>query len=150
MSFVDPIVQEAVKEVVSLQTAEDSVKKREAMKPAILKVTRERLNQIVKITDIVIVNVDLSDKLEHAIEAKMVQQQQAEQAKFSQLQAQTEAETAAIRAKGEANAITIRGEALKSNLELIQLQIVEKWDGHSPQTVVTSTGGSNILLPVNR
>ena len=150
MAFVDPVVQEAVKEVVSLQTAEDSVKKREAMKPAILSVVRERLKAIVQVADIVIVNVDLSDKLEHAIEAKMVQQQQAEQSKFAQDQARVEAETAAIRAKGEADAIRIRGEALRENRDLIQLQIVEKWDGHTPTTIVTGEGGgaTSILLPV--
>ncbi len=58
-------------------------------------------------------DVALSSELEQAIEAKMVQQQEAEKAIFKMQQARTDAETLIIKAKADAEAITIQGEALE-------------------------------------
>lgn len=93
-------------------------------------------------------NVSLSGELEAAIEAKMVQEQEAAKAKFVQQKAEIEANTAIIRAKGEAEAIRVRGRALQDNPGLVQLQIVEKWNGVSP-LVVGSGSGANVLLPID-
>ncbi|HTR41406.1 MAG TPA: hypothetical protein VMH87_07290, partial [Pseudomonadales bacterium] len=85
---------------------------------------------------------------EDAIEAKMVQEQEADKAKFTQQKAQIDADTTVITAKGEAEAMKVRGEALKENPNYIQLQIVEKWDGKSPLVVGNGASGANILLPL--
>ena len=75
--------------------------------------------------------------------------QEAAKARFTQQKAQIEADTAIIKAKGEAEAIRVRAEAIKDNPGLIQLQIVEKWDGRSPLVVGGGEGGgANILLPL--
>ena len=93
--------------------------------------------------------VSLSKELESAIEAKMVQEQEAAKAKFVQQKAQIEADTAIIRANGEAQAIRVRGKALQDSPGLVQLQIVEKWNGISPLVVNSGGGGgANILLPI--
>ena len=104
-SLIAPRVQEAIKEVTALQTAEQIVKSREQIKQKTLAAARLKIGNILTVEDIVIRNIDLSDDLERAIEAKMVAEQQAAQARFSQVQAQVEADTAIIRAKGEAEAI---------------------------------------------
>lgn len=152
--FVNPLVQEALKEVASSRSAERLVKEREAIKMEVLASLRKKVNGLVTIVDLAIENFDLSTELERAIEAKMVQEQDAAKAKFAQQQAQIEAETASIRAEGEANAIRIRGEALKQNAALISLQIVEKWNGVTPTTVVIGNGSegsaANILLPISK
>jgi len=152
--FVNPLVQEALKEVASSRSAEKIVKDREAIKMEALVSLRKKVKGLVTIVDLAIENFDLSDELERAIEAKMVQEQDAAKAKFAQQQAQIEAETAAIRAEGEANAIRIRGEALKQNAALISLQIVEKWNGVTPTTIVIGSGAdsnaANILLPISK
>ncbi len=97
-------------------------------------------------------NVTFSKEYEKAIEAKQVAQQRAEQAKYELQQAQVEAEKKVATARGEAQAIQIRGEALAKNPTVIELELITKWDGKAPETLVTNggTGASSIILPVSR
>ncbi|PIR23685.1 MAG: hypothetical protein COV44_01820 [Deltaproteobacteria bacterium CG11_big_fil_rev_8_21_14_0_20_45_16] len=148
-SLIAPRVNEALKEVTALQSAELIVRKREEIKSKALALAKEKLGQILVIEDMVIQDISLSKELESAIEAKMVQEQEAAKAKFIQTKTQIEAQTAVIRAEGEAKAIKIRGDALRQNPALIQLQVVEKWDGKAPLVVGGNNGGgSNIILPL--
>lgn len=149
-SLVAPRVQEAIKEVAALETAEQIVKKREQIKLATLAATRGKIGSILWVEDIVIRDLDLSAELEQAIEAKMVAEQEAEQARFTQLQTQVEAETAVIRARGEGEAIRVRGEALRVNPAFLRLQIVERWNGRSPLLVPADPRGTGagLLLPL--
>ncbi|HEY3913726.1 MAG TPA: prohibitin family protein [Verrucomicrobiae bacterium] len=148
-SLIEPRVQEAMKEVTALDTAEEIVKNREQIKDKALASAREKVGSLLVIDDVVIQNIDLTKQLEDAIEAKMVQEQEADKAKFTQQKAQVEADTTVITAKGEAEAIKIRGEALKETPNYIQLQIVEKWDGKTPLVVGSGTSGVNMLLPMS-
>ncbi|PWU17958.1 MAG: hypothetical protein C5B50_10175 [Verrucomicrobia bacterium] len=149
-SLIAPRVQEALKEVTAMQTAEQIVKNREEIKQKGLAASKAKIGSLLWVEDIVIRNIDLSKELEHAIEAKMVAEQQAAQARFTQLQTQVEAETAVIKAKGEAEAIKVRGEALKLNPAFLRLQIVERWNGKSPLVVPAeaNNGGAALLLPL--
>jgi prohibitin 2 len=88
--------------------------------------------------------VSLSKELENAIEARMVQQQEAEKTIFTMQQAKTDAETLIIKAKADAESIRIQGEALEKAPRLVELKMVEKWNGVAPQVVGSR---SNILLP---
>ena len=149
-SLIAPRVQEALKEVTALQSAEQIVKKREEIKARALVATKEKIGGILIVEDIVLENITLSKELEAAIESKMVQEQEAAKARFTQQKSQIEADTAIIKAKGEAEAIRIRGEALRDTPGLIQLQIVEKWDGKAP-LVIGGGGentGTNFILPL--
>lgn len=149
-SLIAPRVQEALKEVTALQTAEQIVKGREEIKQKAIASARQKIGTILHVEDIVIQNIDLSPELERAIEAKMVAEQQAVQARFTQMQTQVEAETAVIRAKGEAEAIKARGDALKLNPAFLRLQIVERWNGKSPLVVPAdpNSTGAGLLLPL--
>lgn len=149
-SLIAPRVQEALKEVTALQTAEQIVKKREEIKRGAMAAAKQKIGSILWVEDIVIRSIDLSDELERAIEAKMVAEQEAAQAHFTQLQTQVEAETVVIRAKGEADAIRVRGEALEANPAFLRLQIVERWNGRSPLLVPGDTKGTGagLLLPL--
>jgi prohibitin 2 len=148
-SLVEPRVQEAMKEVTAQQSAEQIVKNREQIKNQALANARTKIGSLLVIDDLVIQNIDLTKQLEDAIEAKMVQEQEADKAKFTQQKAQIEADTVVITAKGDAESIRIRGEALKETPNFIELQIVEKWDGKSPLVVGTGASGANMLLPLN-
>jgi len=149
-SLVAPRVQEAMKEVTALQTAEQIVKKREEIKQAAITAARQKIGAIVIVEDIIIRSIDLSAELERAIEAKMVAEQEAVKSRFTQQQTEIEAQTVVIRAKGEAESITVRGEALKLNPAFLRLQIVEKWNGRSPLVVPAdaANNGSRLLLPL--
>ncbi len=149
-SLIAPRVQEAIKEVTALLTAEQIVKNREEIKKDAIAGARQKIGEMLWVEDIVIRNLELSPELEKAIEAKMVAEQQAAQARFTQAQKQVEAETAVIRARGEAEAIKVRGEALKLNPAFLRLEIVEKWSGKSPLVVPAdrTTSGTGLLLPL--
>ncbi len=149
-SLISPRVAEALKEVTALQSAEQIVKKREEIKAKALAAAKIKIGELLVIEDIVIQNVSLSKELETAIEAKMVQEQEAAKAKFIQQKAEIEANTAIIRAKGEAEAIRVRGRAVRESPGLVQLQIVEKWNGVSPLVVGGNGSGANILLPLGK
>jgi len=149
-SLIAPRIQEAMKEITAAYTAEQIVKDREAIKQRAITAARQKIGQILSVEDIVIRNIDLSHELEAAIEAKMVAEQEAARARFTQLLMQVEADTAVIRARGEAEAIRIRGEALKLNPAFLRLQIVEKWNGHSPLVIPqpADSSQSGLLLPL--
>jgi prohibitin 2 len=142
-SVVAPRVQEALKEVAALQSAEQIVKNREQIKTRALEITRKKIGTLLVIEDIVIQNIALTRELENAIEAKMVQEQEAAKSKYFQQRAQIDADTAVIQAKGEAESIRIRGQALKDNPAFVDLKIVDKWDGLTPLVI---GGGDNLVF----
>jgi prohibitin 2 len=144
-SLVAPRIHEALKEVVASQSAEQVVKNREHIKARSLEVARKKIGTLLVVEDIVIENITLTKELEHAIEAKMVQEQEASKSKYLQQRAQIESDTTVIKAKGEAESIRIRGEALKANPAFVDLQIVDKWDGITPLVI---GGGKDFVLPL--
>jgi len=147
-SLVAPRVHEALKEAAALRSAEMIVQKREDVKVRALELAQQKIGTLIKIEDLVIENIALSPQLEAAIELKMVQEQEASKAKFIQQRTEVEARTAVIRAEGEARAITLRGEALRSNPALVQLEMIEKWDGHPPRVVSGISQSAEMILPL--
>lgn len=149
-SLIAPRVQEAIKEVTALLTAEQIVKNREDIKKKALAAASQKIGTLLVVEDIVVRDINLSNELEKAIEAKMVAEQQANQARFTQIQTQVEAETAVISAKGEAEAIRVRGEALRQSPAFLRWKIVERWNGRSPMVVPSGADntGAALLLPL--
>jgi prohibitin 2 len=141
-TLVAPRVQEAIKEVAALQSAEQIVKNREQIKTHSLELTRKKIGTLLVVEDIVIQDIALTKELESAIEAKMVQEQEAAKSKYFQQRVQIEADTTVIQAKGEAESIRIRGQALRDNPSVLDLKIVEKWDGLAPLVI----GGGDGLV----
>ena len=155
--LVAPRAQEALKEVTAIRSAEQIVKQREQVKTEALLAIRKKVGEVLEVEDIIIEDISLSKELATAIEQKMVQEQEAAKAKFTKMKAEIDADTAIARAKGEADSallkaraeaesIKIRGDALSKNPAVVELQLIERWNGVSPQ-VVTSGNGVNILLP---
>ncbi len=142
-SLIAPRIHEALKEVAALQSAEQIVKNREVIKARALEISRRKIGNLLVVEDIVIQDITLTRELESAIEAKMVQEQEASKSKFFQDRAQIEANTAVIQAKGEAESIRIRGEALKDTPAFVDLKIVDKWDGLTPLVI---GGGDNLVF----
>ena len=149
-SLIAPRVQEAIKEVTALLTAEQIVKSREEIKKKALAAATLKIGSLLVVEDIVVRDINLSNELEKAIEGKMVAEQQANQARFTQVQTQIEAETAVISAKGEAEAIRVRGEALRQSPAFLRWKIVERWNGRSPMVVPSGpeNAGAALLLPL--
>jgi prohibitin 2 len=148
VSLVQPRVAEALKERTALRNAETIVQKREEIKTGSLESARKKIGDLIVIEDLVLEDINLTPVLEKAIEAKMVQEQEAARARFAQQQAEVEANTEVIKAKGEAEAIHLRGKALRENPSVLDLQIVERWDGLTPLVVGPGIGGAEVLLPL--
>lgn len=149
-SLIAPRIQEALKEVTAMLSAEQIVKSREQVKQKAVTAARLKIGKILQVEDIVLRDIQLSSELERAIEAKMVAEQQAAQARFTQVQTQVEAETAVISARGQADAIKVRGEALRLNPVFLRLKLVERWNGKSPLVVPSdkNSTGAGLLLPL--
>lgn len=148
-SLVQPRVAEALKELTALRSAEMIVQKREEIKTSTLDNARKKIQDLVILDDLVIEDIGLTDVLEKAIEAKMVQEQEAARSRFAQQQAEVEANTAVIKARGEAQSINLRGKALTENPSVLDLQVVERWDGIAPLVVGPGAEGANMLLPLS-
>jgi prohibitin 2 len=147
-TLVKPRVAEALNEITARRSAELIVQKREEVKSQALESARRKVGEILVIEDIVLEDINLTKALENAIEAKMVQEQEAARSRFAQQQAQTEASTAVIKAKGEAESIVLRGKALQENPSVLELQIIERWDGVTPLVVGPGATGANMMLPL--
>lgn len=147
-SLIRPRVAEALNEITASRTAEVIVKKREEVKTRGLESAQRKVGDVLVIEDLVLEDITLTRALENAIEAKMVQEQEAARARFAQQQAQIEASTAVIKAKGEAESINLRGQALRENPSVLDLQVVERWDGSTPLVVGPGVTGANLVLPL--
>lgn len=156
-TLINAKTQESIKEATSTRSAEMIVKQREVVKNLALEAVRKKIGSIIVIEDLVISDVKLSKQLTASIESKMVQEQEAAKAKYTKQKAEIDAEMTVAIAKGEAEAtltnaraeaesIRIRGEALRQNPGVIELQLIQKWDGVSP-TIVSGSGGLSMLLP---
>ena len=147
-ALIKPRVAEALNEITARRSAEIIVQKREEVKSQALESARRKVGDVLVIEDLVLEDINLTDALENAIEAKMVQEQEAARSRFAQQQAQTEASTAVIKAKGEAESIALRGAALRENPSVLELQIIERWDGITPLVVGPGATGANMMLPL--
>lgn len=147
-TLIKPRVAEALNEITARRSAELIVQKREEVKSQALESARRKIGDVLVIEDIVLEDINLTKALENAIEAKMVQEQEAARSRFAQQQAQTEASTVVIKAKGEAESIILRGKALQENPSVLELQIIERWDGVTPLVVGPGATGANMMLPL--
>lgn len=148
--LVEPRLQEALKQVTAKYSADNLVKSREAIREAALKTVRDAVGFTIEIVDLNISNIDLSDQLEKAIEQKMVKEQEALAMSYQLDKANKEAQITIVNAKAEAESVKIKGEALAVSSKVIELEIVKRWDGKAPQTVVvgSNSSGASIILPV--
>ena len=153
--IIDPSVQEAMKAVTALYTAEQLVTKRPDVAAAIKTALRERLQRHgLVIDEFSVTNFKFSESFDAAIEAKTVAEQQKLKAERDLERIKVEAEQRIAQARAEAESTKLAAEAQAEALrmqretitpELIRLREVEarikaidKWNGTMPQV----TGGT--------
>lgn len=136
---IDPAIQEAVKSVTANYTAEELITKREEVREKILALLTTKLQAYGVNTDSLnIVNFAFSDSFNQAIEAKVTAEQNALAAKNKLDQVKYEAEQTVTTAEAQAKAIQIQAQAINSQggADYVQLQAVNKWDGHLPMQMI--------------
>lgn len=149
-TLVYPRLENAMKQIVAQFRAEDVVKSREKIRADLLTLVKKDVEGLVDIIDIPITNIDLTDEMERAIELKQVTEQQALAKKYEVQKAESESEITIIGAKAEAESVKLKGQAIKDNPDVIALDIVSRWNGISPTTVVIQGDkvGANVILPI--
>lgn len=169
-SIISPAIQESVKSVTANYAAEELITKRDAVKTQIkskiidfitVTLAEKEINGAVQVANVAITDFEFSIEFNRAIELKVRAEQEALQAKNEKVKRVTQAEAANAERRLEADsaayqiktssearakAIELEAKSLKSNPELIQLRLAEKWDGRLPQV---SGSAGNMLLDVN-
>ena len=172
-TVLTPMVHETLKEICKDLNSEEIVQKRDQVSKNANELLSKNMAKydIFTLERLVITNVELSPKLNQAIEAKMIQEQEAQKALFTQKQKETEAETQRIiaqglanaeieKAKGKAKAIELEaaanasaiekiGKALTENPLALEELKIKRWDGVMPKTILSSgtkDGGFGVIL----
>lgn len=149
---IQPKILEALKEITNKETAEQAIKNRDKIKIAATELAIRKVGKIATLVNIDISDINLSPELEKAIEEKMIEEQNSKKAVFLKDRAKIEADTALITAQGEADAINKKGEALRNNKDVLALNIIERWNGVSPTTLVVNGGNTkstDMIFPIN-
>ncbi|HEY9849173.1 MAG TPA: prohibitin family protein [Leptolyngbyaceae cyanobacterium] len=142
--IINPAIEEVLKAVMALYTAEQIITKRGEVKAGIDEQLTLRLSQYnIAVDDISLVNIHFSQRFSEAVEAKQIAEQEAKRAEFIALKAAQEAQAEINRAKGQAEAQRLLRENLTA--QILQKQAIEKWDGHFP----TVLGGNGALPFIN-
>ncbi len=160
--LITPAVNEVMKSIMAMYTAEQSITNRNVISTALLDELNEKLSESgITVSDINIIDFDFSDVYVAAIEAKQVAEQEKLRAKIEQDQLTMEkeaeasrrvieAEAAAEVAKIEAEAAAYAGEkeatanekiAASLTQPLIDYYKIQQWDGKLP----TVTGADTII-----
>jgi prohibitin 2 len=165
-TLIEPAIQESVKSVTALYTAEELITQREQVKLKIQEeveqfiettLDRKGVSGAMSIANVAITDFAFSSEFNRAIELKVKAEQEALQAKNEKTRRVTQAEAAAaekklaaeaeayqisIESKARAEAIKREANALKGNPALIQLRMAEKWNGELPKF----SGGNSIPM----
>lgn len=138
-NIIDPMIQESMKSVASLFTAEELITKRPEVKRQVFEFVRERLlrNNIV-VTDFSIIDFTFSPDFTQAIEQKQIAEQEAlaEKNRLERVKMQAEQEVTRARAQAEAQRL------LQQSIDerVLQLKMIEKWNGELPFVMGNSEG----------
>lgn len=156
-TLIEPAIQESVKSVTALYTAEQLITNREEVKLKIQEeveqfidttLSRKGALNTLSIANVAITDFAFSSEFNRAIELKVKAEQEALQAKNEKTRRVTQAEAAAaekklaaeaeayqisVESKARADAIKREASALKGNPALIQLRMAEKWNGELPK-----------------
>jgi regulator of protease activity HflC (stomatin/prohibitin superfamily) len=132
--MIDPAVQESVKAVTALFTAEELITRRSEVSAKIQENMTTRLLDFNIIVDgFNIIDFSFSRGFNEAIEAKQTAEQQALKAKRDLDRIKIEAEQKITQARAEAESQRLQRATISPII--LQLRAIEKWDGHFPQVI---------------
>lgn len=136
---VKPLIKDAVKTLTATYTAEELVTKRAELNLAISELISKKFEGTMALYEQGnVTNIEFSPSFTQAIERKVTAEQDALAAKNKLEQTKYEGEQKIVSAKAEAEAIRIQSQAINSQggEDYVQLQAIEKWDGHLPTQMI--------------
>jgi prohibitin 2 len=134
---VVPAIQEAL------------ITKRPTVRDSIEAYLTDRLGRYgIHVDGVSITDFRFSRDFDAAIEAKVTAVQRALQAQNDLKRIQTEAQQRVAEAEGQAKAIQIQAESIaqQGGAAYLQLQWINKWDGHLPATLAAGGGAQPLLM----
>ena len=148
-TILNPALQSGLKAAMAQFTAEEMVTKRSEVATAIANELNTRLEEYFLISAVNIENIGFTDEYNKAIEAKTTNQQkaEAEKAQLEIIKVQNEQKINTAEAEAKVRELQSQSVTEKSLEQLrleIQRELVNKWDGHYPTTMLGSD--SNILF----
>jgi prohibitin 2 len=146
---VVPAIQEAVKSTTARFDAEELITKRPTVRDSIEAYLTDRLGRYgIHVDGVSITDFRFSRDFDAAIEAKVTAVQRALQAQNDLKRIQTEAQQRVAEAEGQAKAIQIQAESIaqQGGAAYLQLQWINKWDGHLPATLAAGGGAQPLLM----
>jgi transporter, stomatin/podocin/band 7/nephrosis.2/SPFH family len=147
-SMMVPRVKDAVQSQVASYTIEEFIAKRDQLSKDIYNDLENTFAGYgVTLTNVSIIDHDFSDDYEKAVEAKKIAEQQVEEERQKQQKLIVEQENKVKLAELEVEKKKLEAEANKIvtdslSKEILQKQMIEKWDGKLPYV----TGGSDTIL----
>jgi regulator of protease activity HflC (stomatin/prohibitin superfamily) len=149
--IIDPAVQEVVKAVSAIYTAEELITKRPEVKDLIKAELKSRLAVFnITVDDISITDFDFASSFNDAIEAKQVAEQNVQKAGRDLQRIEIEAKQQIAQATAEAEALRLQKQVISADLiKLRQIEnerlAISKWNGALPSV----TGGATPFINVN-
>ena len=147
--FIRPRVKEIIQATIAKYTIEEFVSKRAEISKLIFEDLKDDFSQYgMSVSNVSIVNHDLSDEYERAIESKKVAEQEVEKARAEQEKLKVEAENKVRLAEYslQEKELQAKANAVESNSltpQLLRKMAIEKWDGKLPQ--VQGNNGSTLI-----
>lgn len=145
-SMMIPRVKDAVQTQVSKYTIEEFIAKRDQLSQDIYDdLEKTFANYGITLTNVSIIDHDFSDAYEAAVEAKKIAEQQVEEERQKQQKLVVEQENKVKLAELEVEKKRLEAEANKIvtdslSKEILQKQMIEKWDGKLPYVNGNSNG----------
>jgi regulator of protease activity HflC (stomatin/prohibitin superfamily) len=149
-TIVNPAIQEAFKSAVARFSAADLLEKRALMAEDMRTHLSDKLSErFINLDALSLVNFSFSFDYEHAVESKLIAQQNALKAENDLQKARAEAAQEIAKAEADAASIKMQAEAIKEQggKDYIQLKAIDKWDGSLPSQMVP--GGSVPFLDIS-
>lgn len=147
--ILNPALQSGLKASMAKYTAEEMITKRAEVASSITEELNTALNEYFTISAINLENIAFTDEFNKAIEAKTTNQQkaEAEKAQLEIVKVQNEQKINTAEAEAQVRALqaqSVTEQSLEQQKLDIQRELVQKWDGHYPTTMLGS--GENILF----
>lgn len=156
--IIDPAIRESVKAATAQFTAAQLITQRTQVSQTIRDKLSSRLNQYdILVEDLSITDFSFSPEFAKAIEAKQVAEQNSLRAQLelerAQIDAQQQVAQAEAQAQSRVKVAQAEAEALRLQREvispeLLQLRMIEKWNGVMPR-IMTGNGGLEMLFNIS-
>jgi regulator of protease activity HflC (stomatin/prohibitin superfamily) len=151
LNVIEPIIREAVKAESAKFDVAELAQQREVFSNNIHNNLASKFEaKDAVLESVYVVNIELPPTYKESINNKMIAEQNALQAKNKLEQVQFEAQQKVAEAQGKADAMKLEVTALQQNAQILELRMIEKWDGRMPLVVSSGSSNTNTLFDISK